>query len=91
MNRIDREWFAEAVRGCRGVFTLDNHYLTGGQGQMLLATLAELDLAQVVTAHRFGVTRVPESGGNVEVIKAHELDGASLCSAIEQHLCHTTT
>ena len=91
LNRIDREWFAEAVRGYRAVFTLDNHYLIGGQGQMLLATLAELDLAQVVTAHRFGVTRVPESGGNVEVIKAHELDGTSLCSAIEQHLCHTTT
>jgi len=91
LNRIDREWFAEAVRGYRAVFTLDNHYLIGGQGQMLLATLAELDLAQVVTAHRFGVTRVPESGGNVEVLKAHELDGASLCSAIEQHLCHTTT
>ena len=90
LNRVDREWFAETVRGRRAVFTLDNHYLTGGQGQMLLATLAELDLTPAVTTRRFGVTRVPESGDNVEVLKAHELDGASLCTAIEQHLCQTT-
>ena len=89
LNRVDPTWLRETVDGCRAVFTLDNHYLAGGQGQMILATLAELDLAATVTARRFGVGRVPESGGNVEVLKAHSLDGATLCRAMNQVLCQT--
>ena len=90
LNRVDRDWLRETVGGCRAVFTLDNHYVDGGQGQMVLATLAELDLGPSVTAKRFGVTRVPESGGNVEVLKAHELDGASLGAAMHGVLCQPT-
>ena len=44
LNRVDRDWLRETVGRCRTVFTLDNHYIAGGQGQMLLATLAELNL-----------------------------------------------
>ena len=90
LNRVDRNWLSETIRGCRAVFTLDNHYVGGGQGQMLLATLAELDPVPAVTARRFGVTRIPESGGNVEVLEAHELDAASLCAAMQQVVCQAT-
>ena len=90
LNRVDRDWLRETIRGCRAVFTLDNHYLGGGQGQMLLATLAELDVAPAVVARRFGVARIPESGGNVEVLQAHGLDAASLCAAMQRAVCQTT-
>ena len=90
LNRVDRNWLSETIRGCRAVFTLDNHYVGGGQGQMLLAALAELDPVPAVTARRFGVTRIPESGGNVEVLEAHELDAASLCAAMQQVVCQAT-
>ena len=90
LNRVDRDWLRETVRGCRALFTLDNHYVDGGQGQMLLATLAELDLVPGVTARRFGVTRIPESGGDVEVLEAHALDAASLSAAMHQVVCQTT-
>ena len=90
LNRVDRDWLREIVRGCRAMFTLDNHYLTGGQGQMLLATLAELDLSPRLSARRFGVARVPESGGNVEVLRAHALDADSLAAAMQEHLCQST-
>ncbi len=91
LNRVDRDWLRETIRGCRAVFTLDNHYVGGGQGQMLLATLAELDVSPAVRARRFGVARIPESGGNVEVLQAHGLDAASLCVAMQQVVCQTTT
>ena len=90
LNRVDPDWLRETIGRCGAVFTLDNHYVGGGQGQMLLATLAELDLAQSVSARRFGVTRIPDSGGNVEVLEAHALDGASLCAQIQQVVCRTT-
>ena len=90
LNRVDRDWLRETGHGCRALFTLDNHYVDGGQGQMLLATLAELDLVPGVTARRFGVTRIPESGGDVEVLEAHALDAASLSAAMHQVVCQTT-
>ena len=87
LNRVDDEWLKEMVSGCRAVFTLDNHYVAGGQGTMLLARLAELGITQPTIAHRFGLKHVPESGGNVEVLSAHGLDSKSLASAIQEQLC----
>ncbi len=41
LNRLDASWLAEQVRGTRAVVTIDNHYLTGGQGEMIGRALAE--------------------------------------------------
>ena len=87
LNRVDREWLRKTVDTCQAMFTLDNHYVEGGQGTMLLAALAELGLTGTITARSFGVTKIPESGGNVEVLKAHSLDTESLCTVIKQTLC----
>lgn len=90
LNRLDRQWLKETVGGRRAVFTLDNHYLSGGQGQMLLTAITELDLGRSLQVRRFGVTRIPESGGNAEVLAAHELDAASLSEAMLAELCRAT-
>ena len=82
LNRLDRGWLRDAIGGRAALFTLDNHYLTGGQGQMILAALAELGLASRMTVRRFGVERIPESGQNEEVLRAHGLDAASLAKAV---------
>jgi transketolase len=86
LNRLDPAWLREAVQDVRTVFTLDNHYLAGGQGQMLLAAMAEQGLAEGRTVRRFGVERIPESGGNDEVLQAHRLDAASLAEAMARHM-----
>lgn len=86
LNTVDPDWLREAVGDRRAVFTLDNHYILGGQGQMLLAVLAELRLAQRWHGKRFGVTRVPDSGQNVEVLRAHELDADHLCDEMWRDL-----
>ena len=90
LNRVDNDWLRKTIAGYRAVFTLDNHYVAGGQGAMLAARLAELDIEGPATFRRFGLTQVPESGGNVEVLAAHGLDGASLATAIQQALRTTT-
>jgi hypothetical protein len=56
--------------------------VTGGQGDMLLATLAQLDLPKPPRARKIGVTRMQACGANDEVLKAHRLDGASLAADI---------
>ena len=82
LNRIDRKWFAEAVRDVPAVFTLDNHFITGGQGDMLLRTLAELPHQPRRLARRLGVADIPRCGTNDEVLRAHGLDAESLSATI---------
>ena len=37
LNRIDADWLRETVGDARCVVTLDNHYISGGQGEMIAA------------------------------------------------------
>jgi transketolase len=79
LNRIDADWLADTIAG-RPVFTLDDHYLEGGQGERIAAAIAEQRLG--VPVRRFGVDRVPVCGQNDEALRAHGLDGESLAGEI---------
>ncbi|HET7647679.1 MAG TPA: transketolase C-terminal domain-containing protein, partial [Gaiellaceae bacterium] len=63
LRDVDGAWLAEVADGAP-IFTLDNHYLVGGQGDAVLAALAESapDAAGRVT--KIGVREVPKSGEN---------------------------
>ena len=80
LNRVDEAWLREAVGDTRRVFTLDNHYVDGGQGQMLASRIAQLGLAVPVTA--IGIHELPVCGTNEEVLAHHRLDVAGLVSAV---------
>ena len=78
LNRVDLKWLEEIAWDVPWLFTLDNHYVTGGQGEQVLAALTELGLANPPRALRIGVEEIPVSGGNDEVLGAHGLDAAGL-------------
>lgn len=80
LNRIDGAWLRSALDGARALFTLDNHYVMGGQGDMVLRAVAELGLS--LRARRLGLTSVPRCGQPAEVLKAHALDAESLCATV---------
>jgi transketolase len=61
--------------------TLDNHYVRGGQGDMIAAAVAELGLQPGARVTRVGVTELPECGANDEVLAHHGLDVAGLVNA----------
>jgi transketolase len=86
LNRVDRDWLREIVAGFPRVFTLDNHYLTGGQGQMLAAALASLSPPGLQGVTCLGVEEIPRCGKNDEVLRAHRLDAASLAERIRAAL-----
>jgi transketolase len=71
LRDVDGAWLAE-VAGDRRIVVLDNHWVRGGQGDAVRAALPG-HAVEVV-----GIDRVPESGGNEEVLQAHGLDTASL-------------
>ena len=89
LNRVDAAWLKETIGACRTIITLDNHYLHGGQGEMLGAAIAELGLDPAARVSRIGVTELPECGTNDEVLAHHGLDVAGLvkqfAAAMRQH------
>jgi len=86
LNRVDGDWLAEVAGHYPWLFTLDNHYVHGGQGQMILAALAELSGRPLPRARRLGVTHIPLCGDNVEVLGAHGLDAEGIAEQIRQAL-----
>lgn len=82
LNRFDTEWLREAVGGHQRVLTLDDHMLAGGMGERLVTALAENGLVGNREITRFGLEVLPACGTPVEVLRHHELDGASLARRI---------
>jgi transketolase len=78
LNRVDEAWLRGAIGTRRVVITLDNHYVQGGQGEMIGAAIARLALQPAPAVTRLGVTSLPECGTNDEVLQHHGLDVASL-------------
>jgi transketolase len=84
LNRVDLDWLRETVTGVRHLFTLDNHYVDGGQGQMVCSRVAELGLSVPVT--RIGVRELPVCGTNEEVLAYHGLDTLGLLATMVETL-----
>jgi transketolase len=82
LNRVDREWLRHTIGFRRSIITLDNHYLHGGQGEMLSAAIAALGLEPAVRVTNVGVTGLPECGSNDEVLAYHGLDVSGLVRSL---------
>lgn len=85
LREIDGAWLADVADGAP-IFTLDNHYLVGGQGDAVLAALAAQAPEAAARVTKIGVTEVPRSGENNEVLAAHGLDGDGIAAAVRATL-----
>jgi transketolase len=85
LRDVDGAWLAETAGGAQ-IFSLDNHYTTGGQGDAVLAALAQDAPEAAGRVQKIGVTSVPKSGGNDEVLRAHGLDAESIAHRVSSHL-----
>jgi transketolase len=84
LNRVDAGWLREVVGSSRILVTLDNHYVHGGQGEMIAAAVAGLGLEPAVRVTRVGVGELPECGTNDEVLAYHGLDVAGLVQTLSR-------
>jgi transketolase len=80
LNRIDDGWVASTLGRFPLIVTLDNHYLTFGQGMMVAAAMARTRVPADVAS--IGLTDVPACGSNAEVLEHHGLDSASIARAV---------
>lgn len=86
LNRVDVNWLQRALSGIRFLFTIDDQYIRGGQGDLLLSTLAESSWPSGLRAKRIGLTTLPECGHNDEVLAHHAFDGPGIARTIEAAL-----
>ncbi|HEY6362339.1 MAG TPA: transketolase C-terminal domain-containing protein [Vicinamibacterales bacterium] len=84
LNRVDQRWLRQVIGARRSVITVDNHYVHGGQGDMVAAALATLALEPAARVTRIGVTELPGCGTNDEVLAYHGLDVAGLVKSLRQ-------
>jgi transketolase len=85
LRDVDGAWLAD-VAGDAKVVTLDNHYLAGGQGDAVLSALAADAPDAAARVHKIGVTEVPKSGENNEVLRAHGLDADGIAGQVRRLL-----
>jgi transketolase len=84
LNRVDETWLREVIGSRRTIVTLDNHYVRGGQGEMLAASVARLGLGPDARVTSIGVDALPECGTNDEVLAYHGLDVDGLVRRVRQ-------
>jgi len=85
LREVDGAWVADAA-GNASIFCLDNHYVVGGQGDAVLAALAADAPEGAARLHKIGVTSVPRSGGNDEVLRVHGLDADGIADQVTRRL-----
>jgi transketolase len=84
LNRVDASWLRDTVGRRRVIITLDNHYVRGGQGEMLAATIAGFGLDPAPRVTCIGVMELPECGTNDEVLAYHGLDVPGLVRSLSK-------
>jgi transketolase len=84
LNRIDETWVKQALATMPMVLTLDNHYVSLGQGVMVAAAIARAGGGASVVS--LGLTGVPACGSNAEVLAHHGLDPASIARIVVERL-----
>jgi transketolase len=81
LRDVDGAWLAEVADGAP-IFCLDNHYVSGGQGDAVLAALVADAPDPAIRVYKVGVEEVPKSGENNEVLAAHGLDKKGLAARV---------
>jgi transketolase len=86
LNRISSWWLLRTVSHVPHLFSLDNHYLEGGQGDRIAEILAAAETARLPRLHRCAVEEIPACGSNADVLRRHALDAASLRQRVQSTL-----
>jgi transketolase len=89
LNYIDFAWLANALGACAHIFSLDNHYHIGGQGDRLADGFASGAIHGKIL-HRIALTDIPACGGATDVLAHHRLNAEAIAHKVLSALAATT-
>lgn len=90
LNRVDSAWLAELASRAPALVTLDNHFRAGGQGEKVMAALAQSTARPMPRCLAIGIEQVPPSGRNDEVLAVLRLDAEGIARRIRTFLADTS-
>ncbi len=76
LNRIDDTWLISALGNCQRVIALDNHFLAGGQGELVAKVVAQA--GKGFAFEHYGISTLPPGGTNSQVLKTMGLDAEAI-------------
>ncbi len=82
LNYFDEKWFKEKIKRFDYIYFLDDHYFSGGMGDLLIAFLSEIQFLKGKTIKKFGFKDFPACGTYEEVLAYHKLDYNNLANQI---------
>ena len=85
LNEIDEAWLTKTLAPFRTVFTLDDHYISFGQGERIASMIAKTRAIRPRLIS-LGLKDVPVCGQNLEVLKHHGLDRDSIVRTVEESI-----
>lgn len=83
LNVVDGNWLDKEIKNIGTIVTIDNHYISGGQGETILAVAAESGLLSNKQVLRLGLKDTPACGSPAEVLAYHGLDANGISSAVK--------
>lgn len=81
LNHIDTDWLVDALKDIKTVFSIDNHYLIGGQGDRIADALASKHMTETKLT-RLALNRIPACGTNPEILREHALDQTGIIKVL---------
>lgn len=80
LNVVDEDWVLELAKEHDLVVALDDHYVVGGQGDMIAGALGRNGSATSVL--QIGIESIPQCGTTDEVMVYHRMDATSIASRV---------
>jgi transketolase len=85
LNEVDADWLRREILDCQLVFSLDNHYIKGGQGDAIARAMVGVGELKARLIN-LGVEDIPPSGTNLQTLKHVGLDVNSLVHSLRTAL-----
>lgn len=81
LNHVDSDWLRSELGACKRVFCLDNHYVSGGQGDAVARAIGAFDAGNIKLS-RIGIRELPPCGTNQEVLGAVEINAQEIANSV---------
>jgi transketolase len=85
LNQVDSRWLSSELTGIDHVFSIDNHYKIGGQGDRIAQALLDSGLSHT-KFYRIALEEIPASGSNSEILNKYGFEAAPLALRISSLL-----
>ena len=81
LNTINAIWLKEVIGNIKKICTLDNHLISGGQGERIGSAITQLGLNNI-SFKMLGLTEIPACGLNDEILEYYKINAKNIIARV---------